>query len=157
MDMKKMNHEHARIISLYLLVAAVMSITSCTNSKRDNYADANGTMNIDFCEDGMIRNGTECDTYQVEEGQKGIISICVSKVSGRLDIDVYQVDSKHDPDYTGRNLDSGKEKINNLLYITKRIPYEPGQKFDLARAVSLRNGGKREFSANSDCADNPWE
>ena len=104
--MKKMNHKHARIIVLCLLVAAVLSITACTNDKSENYADANGTMNIDFGEDGMIRNGTEYDTYQVEEGQKGIISIRVSKVSGRLDIDVYQADSKDDPDYTGRDLDS---------------------------------------------------
>lgn len=104
--MKKTNHKYAKIISLCLLVVAVISITACTNDKSDNYADANGMMNIDFREDGMIRNGTEYDTYQVEEGQKGIISISVSKVSGRLDIDVYQVDSKDDPDYTGRDLDS---------------------------------------------------
>ena len=104
--MKKMNHKYARIISLCLLIAAVISITACTNGKPDHRDDANGTMNIIFGEDGMVRNGTEYRTYQVEEGQKGIISIRVSKVSGRLDIDVYPVDSKDDLEYTGRDLDS---------------------------------------------------
>ena len=104
--MKKANYKHIRIFSLCLLVAIVISTTACTNGKKDNNSDANGKMNIDFGEDGMVRNGTEYYTYQVEEGQKGIISIRVSKESGRLDIDVYQTDSKDDPDYTGRNLDS---------------------------------------------------
>ena len=104
--MKKTKHELTRFIFLCLLAVDAISITACTNGKRDHSADANGTMNIDFTEDGMIRNGTECNTYQVEEGQKGILSIRVSKVSGRCDIDVYQVDSMDDPDYTGRDLDS---------------------------------------------------
>lgn len=104
--MKKTNYKYIRIFYLCLLVAIVISTTACTNGKKDNNSDANGKMNIDFGEDGMIRNGTEYYTYQVEEGQKGIISIRVSKESGRLDIDVYQTDSKDDPDYTGRNLDS---------------------------------------------------
>ncbi|MGM9641988.1 MAG: hypothetical protein ACI3XI_02130 [Eubacteriales bacterium] len=63
-------------------------------------------MNIEFGENGMIRNGTEYYTYQVEEGQKGIISISITKVSGRLDIDIYQVGSNDKQDYTGRDLDS---------------------------------------------------
>ena len=104
--MKKKNRVYAGIISLCLLAAAVISITACSNGKRANYADANKTMNIDFGKDGMIRNGTEHYTYQVEEGQKGIISICVSKVSGRLGIDVYPADAKDKPNYTGRDLDS---------------------------------------------------
>ena len=53
----------------------------------------------------MIRNGTESETYQVEEGQKGILSIHVSRVSGRLDIDVYPIDNTGRPNYTGRDLD----------------------------------------------------
>lgn len=116
--MKKTNNKHVRIISLCLFVTAVISLTACTKGKRDNHVDANGTMNIDFGEDGMIRNGTEYDTYQIEEGQKGIISICTSKVSGRLDIDVYHVDSKNDPDYTGRDLDSASFDV---------IVEEPGE------------------------------
>ncbi|MGM9596711.1 MAG: hypothetical protein ACI3XO_02740 [Eubacteriales bacterium] len=104
--MKKTDHKHARIVRLCLLIATVISITACTNSKKDSNAAMNGTMNIDFGENGMIRNGTEYYTYQVKEGQKGIISIRVSKESGRLDIDVYPVDNKDKPNYTGRDLDS---------------------------------------------------
>ena len=66
----------------------------------------------------MIRNGTEYDTYQVEGGQKGVISIRVSKESGRLDIDVYPVDSKDTPNYTGRDLDSASFDV---------IVEEPGE------------------------------
>ena len=66
----------------------------------------------------MIRNGTEYDTYQVEEGQTGVISIRVFKESGRLDIDVYPVDSKDTPNYTGRDLDSASFDV---------IVEEPGE------------------------------
>lgn len=104
--MKKKVHKHTRIICLCLLVAAVILLPACTNGKPDNRDDAKGTMNIDFGEDGMLRNGTEYCTYQVEEGQKGILSIRISKVSGRLDIDVYPIDNKDKPNYIGRDLDS---------------------------------------------------
>lgn len=104
--MKNMNHKYIRILTLCLLIVAVISITACTNSKKDSNADMNGTMNIDFGENGMIRNGIEYRTYQVEKGQKGILSLRISKVSGRLDIDVYPVDDKDTPNYTGRDLDS---------------------------------------------------
>ena len=116
--MKKTNHKYARIISLCLLFVAVILLTACTNGKPDNRDDAKGTMNIDFGENGMIRNGTEYDTYQVKEGQKGIISIRVSKESGRLDIDVYPVDNKDKPNYTGRDLDSASFDV---------IVEEPGE------------------------------
>ncbi|MGN1415752.1 MAG: hypothetical protein ACI4XF_02845 [Oscillospiraceae bacterium] len=116
--MKRANHKYTKIISLCLLAAAVISITACTNGHRDYSTDTKGTMNIDFGEDGMIRNGTEYNTYQVEEGQQGIISINISKVSGRLDIDVYQVGNEDDPDYTGRDLDSASFDV---------IVEEPGE------------------------------
>ena len=107
--MRKAGNKHPSIVSIctvFLLAAIVISVTACTNGQRDDYADANGTMNIVFGEDGMIRNGTEYHTYQVEEGKKGIISIHISKVSGRLDIDVYPVDNQDMPNYTGRGLDA---------------------------------------------------
>ena len=116
--MKRTNHKHAKIISLCLIVVSVISITACTNSNRDVSTDTNGTMSIDFGEDGMIRNGTEYDTYQVEKGQKGIISVRVSRESGRLDIDVYPTDSKNEPNYTGRDLDSASFDV---------IVEEPGE------------------------------
>ncbi|MGN1347422.1 MAG: hypothetical protein ACI4VI_00635 [Acutalibacteraceae bacterium] len=116
--MKKAKRKHTRIISLCLLVVAVILITSCTDSNRSHSTDTNETMNIDFGENGMIRNGTEYRTYQVEEGQKGIISIRISKVSGRLDIDIYQVGGEDKPNYTGRDLDSASFDV---------IAEEPGE------------------------------
>lgn len=103
--MKKTNNKinYAKMISISLCVLAAISFTACTKSKKD---DTKEIMNIDLGEEGMTRNGTEHYTYQVEEGQKGIISIDISRESGQLDIDVYRVDSKEDPDYRGRNLDS---------------------------------------------------
>ena len=85
-----MNNMNARIISfcvLCLFASMVISITACTNGNQE--ADKNGTMNIDFGENGVIRNGTEYASYLLEKGQKGIISIDISKVSGRLDLDIY--------------------------------------------------------------------
>lgn len=105
-ERKNMNHKYVRTLALCLLIAAVVSITACTNNKKDSHADINGTMNIEFGENGMIRNGTEHRTYQVEKGQKGILSIRISKVSGRLDIDFFPVEKKDKPSYTGRDLDS---------------------------------------------------
>lgn len=106
MNMKRTNRRCVKIFSLCFLAAAAISFTACTNAKRDDPAGMNGTMNVDFEENRMVRNGTEYYTYRVEEGQKGIVSIHISRESGRLDIDVYPVDRKDDPDYTGRDLDS---------------------------------------------------
>ncbi|MDD6032359.1 MAG: hypothetical protein PUC47_02570 [Oscillospiraceae bacterium] len=79
---------------------------ACTNGRRDHDTDVNAAMTIDFGENGMIRSGTEHATFQVEEGQKGILSFDISRVSGRLDIDVCRLGKEDDPDYTGRELDS---------------------------------------------------
>ena len=117
-EQEEYDHKYVRILALCLLIAAVLSITACTNNKKDSNADMNGTMNIDFGENGMIRNGTEYYTYQVKEGQKGIISIRISRVSGRLDIHIYPVDNPERPNYTGRDLDSASFDV---------IVEEPGE------------------------------
>lgn len=99
---------HSSIVSicaLFVLAAIAISITACT-SRRQAHTDANGTMNVEFGENGTIRNGMEYASYQVKEGQKGMISIRISRESGRLDVEIYPVDSKDHPNYTGRDLDS---------------------------------------------------
>ena len=65
--------------ALCMLLIAVCSITACSNSDKDEYIDEHETMNIDFGDDGMIRNGTEYRTYQVEENREGTVSINISK------------------------------------------------------------------------------
>lgn len=98
-----MNRKGKRIVSVCLLVAMI-ALTAC--AKGGQQEDYTGVMNIDLGKDGMIRNGTEYHTYQVEEGRQGILSVRITEVSGRLDMDVFHIDSPEDTDYTGRDLDS---------------------------------------------------
>lgn len=98
-----MNRKGKRIVSVCLLVVLIV-LSGCTKGSQQE--DYTGVMNIDFGKDGMIRNGTEYHTYQVEKGQQGILSVRITKVSGRLDMDVFHIDSPEDTDYTGRDLDS---------------------------------------------------
>ena len=63
-------------------------------------------MDITYGEDGDIRNGTEYYTYQVEDGYSGVVSVCIAKKAGRIDIDIYPTDCKDDTNYKGRDLDS---------------------------------------------------
>ena len=98
-----MNTKQARIFILCFLLLTVLSVMACAATDEP---DEKGVMNIEFGENGMIRNGTEYYTYQVEKGKKGIVSVVITKVSGRLDIDICQVGSNDKQDYTGRDLDS---------------------------------------------------
>lgn len=104
--MKMKKGKSITICVCWLLLAAVLSMAGCTGRTEDSHTDERGSMNIDFGKDGMIRNGTAYETYQVEEGQSGIISVCISRKSGRLDLDVYPAGCKDAPEYTGRDLDS---------------------------------------------------
>ena len=106
--MKKAIRKRTRTVFIcaFCLLTIVLPMTGCTDRGRENHVEEHGTMDIDFVENGMIRNGTAYETYQVEEGQKGIISIGISGKSGKLDLDIYPSERKDDPDYTGRDLDS---------------------------------------------------
>lgn len=92
--------------ALCFMLVAVCFLAACSGNDEHDNNDEKGNMNIDFGDDGMIRNGTEYFTYQVEENQEGTVSINISKKSGCLDIDIYSVSDKENPEYTGRNLDS---------------------------------------------------
>ena len=87
------------------ILYAMASLASCTignNTITDEY----GNMNITYGEDGIIRNGTEYYTYQVDDGYSGVVSVCIAKKAGRIDIDIYPTDCKDDTNYKGRDLDS---------------------------------------------------
>lgn len=96
--------KNTKTVFLCLLLLMALFVTACTNGGGNT--DGDGVMNVTFGENGMIRNGTEYFTYQLGEGQRGIISVSITKVSGRLDIDIYRVGSNDKQDYTGRDLDS---------------------------------------------------
>lgn len=104
--------------TLFIFLTVVLIFTGCSGGGRNRGTDEHGVMNIDFGEDGMIRNGTEYFTYQVENGKKGVISVSVSRVSGGLDLDIYPVGHRDTPEYTGRDLDSASFDV---------IVTEPGE------------------------------
>ena len=95
-----------RIVAVLLLVAlTAISVAACTNNG-GNDTDERGSMKIEFGKDGIIRNGTEYYTYQVENGSIGVVSVCIAKKAGRIDIDIYPTDCKDNTNYQGRDLDS---------------------------------------------------
>ena len=88
-----------------VFIYAMVSFAACTigdNTISDEY----GNMNITYGEDGIIRNGTEYYTYQVENGSIGVVSVCIAKKAGKIDIDIYPTDCKDNTNYQGRDLDS---------------------------------------------------
>ena len=91
--------------AIVFIIYAMVSFAACTigdNTISDEY----GNMDITYGEDGIIRNGTEYYTYQVEDGYSGVISVSIAKKEGRIDIDIYPTDCKEDTNYKGRDLDS---------------------------------------------------
>lgn len=91
--------------AIVFIIYAMVSFAACTigaNTISDEY----GNMNITYGEDGIIRNGTEYYTYQVENGYSGVVSVCIAKKAGRIDIDIYPTDCKDNTNYQGRDLDS---------------------------------------------------
>ena len=87
------------------ILYAMASLASCTNGN-NTITDEYGNMNITYGEDGIIRNGIEYYTYYVEDGYSGVVSICIAKKAGRIDIDIYPTGCKDDTNYKGRDLDS---------------------------------------------------
>lgn len=91
--------------AIVFIIYATVSFAACTigdNTISDEY----GKMDITYGEDGIIRNGTEYHTYRVEDGYSGVVSVCIAKKAGRIDIDIYPTDCKDDTNYKGRDLDS---------------------------------------------------
>ena len=87
------------------ILYAMASLASCTNGN-NTITDEYGNMNLTYGEDGIIRNGIEYYTYYVEDGYSGVVSVCIAKKAGRIDIDIYPTDCKDDTNYKGRDLDS---------------------------------------------------
>ena len=86
------------------ILYAMASLASCTNGN-NTITDEYGNMNLTYGEDGIIRNGIEYYTYYVEDGYSGVVSICIAKKAGRIDIDIYPTGCKDDTNYKGRDLD----------------------------------------------------
>lgn len=108
---KKVSILNRSVAVILFLVFVAVSFAGCTYGDNDTISDERGNMNIEFGEDGMIRNGTEYYTYQVERGYTGVVSIKISKTAGRIDLDIYPTDRKEDKEYSGRDLDSASFSV----------------------------------------------
>lgn len=73
-----------RKIGVFLFVLFVLSLLSCSN---DNDNDKE-IMNIDYNNGVLVRDGVEYKTYQLNEGETGVIAIKINKTSGKINIDV---------------------------------------------------------------------
>ena len=101
----------ATVAAIMFIVFVAVSIADLNHDRNDDLSDERGNMNIDFGKDGAIRNGTEYYTYRVEAGYNGVVSVSISKISGRIDIDIYPTDRKDDKEYTGKELDSASFSV----------------------------------------------
>lgn len=108
---KKVSILSRSVAVILFLVFVAVSLAGCKYGDNDTISDERGNMNIEFGEDGMIRNGTEYYTYQVERGYTGVVSITISKIAGRIDLDIYPTDRKEDKEYSGRDLDSASFSV----------------------------------------------
>ena len=90
---------HIMPLPLILLFVCILAV--CARGKKTS-----ANMNIDIRDGKTIRTGTEVYTYQVEDGQPGILSVYVARESGRLDLDIYPTESEDEAEYTGRNMDN---------------------------------------------------
>lgn len=94
-----------------LLLVTVLLLSGCSHGEQGADIGGGGTMNIRSTDAGILRSGTEYRTYQVEEGQRGILSVGITRESGGLDLDIYPADRKEDTAYTGRNLESAEFEV----------------------------------------------
>ena len=104
--MKGFSILYRTVFVVFFFILSMVSFAACVTDNRDSISDEGGTMNIEIGENGVIRNGTEHYTYRVEEGYQGVVSVNISKKSGRIDLDIYPTDRKEETEYKGRELDS---------------------------------------------------
>ena len=97
-------------ICVLIIAGVLLSLAGCGEIRKDPSGEQGG-MKVDLTEKGMVRNGTEYRTFQVEEGRRGIVSVRISRQSGALDLDIYPTDDPKEPEYTGRSLDSASFSV----------------------------------------------
>ena len=86
-----------------ILSLCLIPFAACAGADKAG-GGTDGNMNVEIGENGVVRNGTAYETYSVENGYRGVISIVISKISGIIDIDVYHSGDESDSEYKGRDL-----------------------------------------------------
>ena len=97
-------------ICVLIIAGVLLSLAGCGEIRKDPSGEQGG-MKVDLTEKGMVRNGTEYRTFQVEEGRRGIVSVRISGQSGILDLDIYPTYRPKETEYTGRSLDSASFSV----------------------------------------------
>ena len=109
--MKNTKKGFVRRGAIFVLLFLLLSSAFFTACAAEDGSDESGNMTVEIGEEGVVRNGTEYRTYRVEEGYKGIVRVDIVRKSGRLDLDIYPTDSKDEPRYTGRDLDTASFSV----------------------------------------------
>ena len=104
------NFALASIATAFILFLATAN-AACANGDDAIFSDETDNMEIITGADGPVQNGTEYFSYRVENGFTGVVSVVMSKKSGRLDLDVYPADQSGDSEYKGRDLDSASFSV----------------------------------------------
>lgn len=91
-------------------IMCLIPFAACSGADKTG-GGTDGNMNVEIGENGEVRNGTAYETYSVETGYRGVLSIVISKVSGVIDIDVYRAENESDSEYKGRNLDDAEFSV----------------------------------------------
>lgn len=95
---------YLKFVFTIILSLCLIPFAACSGADKAG-GGTDGNMNVEIGENGVIRNGTAYETYSVENGYRGVISIVISKISGVIDIDVYHSGDESDSEYKGRDLD----------------------------------------------------
>jgi len=98
------------VISLSVLMVAALLLTGCgrgAQTASDGLDEKMyGYMTVDVRNGVSKRNGTDTRTYQVAEGEQGVLKVNVSKESGKLGMAVYNKSDLTNPSYEEYDLDS---------------------------------------------------
>lgn len=93
-----------RIFFVILVILLSLTLFSC--AKKEIERTEKSVLNIDFTDKGMVRNGSETYTYQVENSMKGTCGITINRTSGSVSIDIYPSSDPTLSLYKGRDLDT---------------------------------------------------
>lgn len=88
---------------VFCLLGLLALLSGCAKAPE---SQEQGQMSVQIKDGKTVRTGTALDTYQLEPGQAGSITLRLDREAGSFSLDIYPTDQKDAPVYTGRELDS---------------------------------------------------